>query len=376
MARDSGSDGGQSGNKVPEDGVLEDEMPEGDVLQSASDLEPPTRVSTRVDYDAPGRQIGNLVVPHSRDDSAWGSVPVPVAVIANGTGPTLLLTGAAHGDEYEGPIALMKLIRSLDLAEIQGRVIVLPTTNLPAVRAGTRLSPIDGLNLNRVYPGQRAGTVTEMIAHYIHAHLLPMADGVVDLHSGGRTLDFVPSAVMHYLDDADRMARTLDAVRAFGAPFGLVLRELDSQGMLDTAVEEAGRIFVSTELGGAGTVRRQAVEIAETGVRNLLAHFGLLDEPVVPPEARGRPATRMMHTPDDTSYVLGDDAGIYEPAVELGEPVAEGQVIGHVHFFEHPGEAPRPYRADGPGVLYCRHAPGLVQRGDCLAVIARDYPDG
>ncbi|NBB84566.1 MAG: N-alpha-acetyl diaminobutyric acid deacetylase DoeB [Alphaproteobacteria bacterium] len=354
--------------------MAEHDSLERDVLQRADPHRPVTRVSTRIDFDAEGKRFGHLVVPHSRNDSAWGSVQIPVCVIARGSGPTVLMAAAAHGDEYEGPIALMKLARAIEAHEVQGRLVIVPSTNMPAVRSGTRLSPIDGLNLNRVYPGRFDGTVTEVIAHYVATHLLPMADIVVDLHSGGKTLNFLPSAVMHYLDDRPRMERTLAAVKAFGAPAGLVLRELDSQGMLDTAAEEMGRIFVTTELGGSGTLTRETVEIAETGVRNLLAHFGLLDEPVVPPEARGRAPTRMMHTPDETSFVLAEDSGIFEVLVDLGEPVAAGQPIGQIHFFEQPDRSPLTYFARTDGVLWCRHAPGLVQRGDCIAVIADDFP--
>lgn len=354
--------------------MAEPESLEMDVLQRVESHRPFTRVSTRVDFDAEGKRFGNLVVPHSRNDSAWGSVQIPICVIARGSGPTVLLAAAAHGDEYEGPIALMKLARALDPYEVQGRLVIVPSTNLPAVKTGTRLSPVDGLNLNRVYPGRYDGTVTQMIAHYVTSHLLPMADIVVDLHSGGKTLNFLPSAVMHYLEDGHRMDRTMEAVKAFGAPAGMVLRELDSQGMLDTAAEEMGRIFVTTELGGSGTLTCETVEIAETGVRNLLAHFGLIDEPVVPPEAKGRAPTRMMHTPDETSFVLAEDSGIFEVLVDLGDPVAAGQPIGQIHFFEQPDRPPLTYFSRTDGVLWCRHAPGLVQRGDCIAVIAADFP--
>lgn len=333
----------------------------------------PSRISTKVDLDGEGKQFGYLNVPYSRNDSAWGSVQIPIIVIANGSGPTLLFTAAAHGDEYEGPIALMDLARSISADQMQGRIVLLPAVNLPAVTSATRLSPIDGLNMNRIYPGRRDGTVSEMIADYVYSQLVARSDVVVDLHSGGKTLNFVPSAVMHYLADEALMEQTLAAVKAFGAPMGLVLRELDSQGMLDTAVEDMGRVFISTELGGAGTVTRHSAAVAKIGVRNLMAHFGLLDEDPVPPGTSGWPATRMMHTPEADSYVISEHAGIYEPLIDLGDAVAEGQPVGQIHSYEDPHLRPRLYRAFRSGVVYCRHVPGLTQKGDCLAVIATDY---
>lgn len=341
---------------------------------NAAASEFPSRISTKIDYEAEGKQHGYLVLPHSRNESAWGAIRLPITVIKNGEGPTIFFTGASHGDEYEGPIALSKLSTSLKAEEVQGRVIILPALNLPALRAGTRLSPIDGKNMNRIFPGSRNGTVTELIAHYVTEKILPLCDVVVDIHSGGKTLDFMPCSVMHQLDDAELMDKTLAALAAFGAPAGLVLKELDHEGMLDTTVEESGKIFLSTELGGGGTVTPATMEIADTGVRNVLSHFGILTAPVVTREERGFPPTRLLHTPDDTSYVAADENGVYEACVYLGQEVEEGQLVGRIHFIENPSREPIECFAGRSGVVVCKHVPGLVQSGDCVTVIADDYP--
>src|SRR3546814_1837196 len=86
---------------------------------------------------------------------------MPITVIRNGDGPTALFTGGNHGDEYEGPIAILDLARSLEPAEIGGRVILLPMMNFPAVRSGRRTSPIDSGNLNRLFPGKPDGRSEE-----------------------------------------------------------------------------------------------------------------------------------------------------------------------------------------------------------------------
>jgi N-alpha-acetyl-L-2,4-diaminobutyrate deacetylase len=329
----------------------------------------PTRISTRIDFEADGRQFGHLDVPHSSNESAWGALRVPIVVIKHGRGPTLLCTGGNHGDEYEGPIALMKLARTLEPEAIEGRLILLPALNLPAVLAGTRVSPIDQVNMNRAFPGDPRGTPTLMIADYVRRRILPLVDAVLDLHSGGKTLNFVPFCGMHQLDDADQMARTRAALLAFGAPLSVIIREFDVAGMLDTAVEELGKPFLFTELGGGGTTTATTVTIAERGIQNLLRHFGLVDEPVEPPP------TRMMHSPDPSWFVIADDRGILEMLVNLGEEIGAGAPLAQVHDIERPQRAPAVYRAAQSGVLIGRHAPGLIKPGDCLAVIATDYED-
>jgi N-alpha-acetyl-L-2,4-diaminobutyrate deacetylase len=328
-----------------------------------------SRVSATIDIDAPGKAFGHLAVPYSSDASAWGSVRMPICVIKGGDGPTVLFTGGNHGDEYEGPIALMRMAQQLQPEELQGRAIILPTLNHAAVQAGKRVSPIDGRNMNRIFPGRWDGSVSEVVADYVFNHLVGRADVVCDLHSGGKTLDFVPSVAMHALPDPEMRRKTKEAITAFGAPVALVLIEMDNKGMLDTAVEDAGKVFVTTELGGGGTTRPWSNAVAQRGVTNLLCHFGLLDPGWA--QAPEQP-TRFLHTPEQGAFTVSRHQGIVEVLAEIGSEVQAGQPLCRVHNFEDIDAAPVDYPAPIGGMLYCRHYPGLVQRGDCLAVIAQD----
>ena len=233
-------------------------------------------ITPTIDLDADGVAHGFMRLPHSRDDSAWGSLMIPVTVAKNGDGPTALLTGANHGDEYEGPLALVELAATIDAANLAGRVIIIPFMNMPAFTAGTRTSPIDSGNMNRVFPGRPDGTITEKIADYFQRYLLPMADIVLDFHSGGKTLNFLPFAASHILEDKEQEARCAAARDAFNAPFSVQMLEIDSAGMYDDAVEGMGKTFVTTELGGAGTSTPETVAIARKGLRNLLIHAGIV----------------------------------------------------------------------------------------------------
>ena len=164
----------------------------------------PSPISATVDFSAEGVQHGFLRLPYSRDDSAWGSVMIPLTVVQNGEGPTALLTGGNHDDEYEGPIALFDLARRLKAEDVSGRVIIVPAMNYPAFLAGTRTSPIDGGNLNRSFPGDPNGTVTEQIAYYIETVLLAQSDFACDMHSGGSSLMYIPSALARRFDKRNR----------------------------------------------------------------------------------------------------------------------------------------------------------------------------
>ncbi len=291
---------------------------------------------------------------------------IPIAVIRNGAGPTALLSGGNHGDEYEGPIALFDLARTLDPRQIRGRVIIVPAMNYPAFRAGTRTSPIDHGNLNRSFPGRPDGTVTEKIADYFARYLLPLADIVLDFHSGGRTLDFLPYAAAHVLPDKAQEARCFEAVAAFGAPFSMKMLEIDAVGMYDTEAERAGKVFVTTELGGGGTSRAATVAIARRGVRNLLHHAGIL------PGAPERAATRWLDMPSEDCFRFAEEAGLIETCKDLGEAVRVNDVLARVYPLERTGGSPAEYRAAMDGILVARHFPGLVAAGDCLAVVGTE----
>ncbi len=320
-------------------------------------------ITPTIPLDQDGVHHGFLRLPYSRDDSAWGSVMIPLTVIRNGIGKTALLTGANHGDEYEGPVALQDLALGTKAEEVRGRLIILPYFNYPAFRAGTRTSPIDRGNLNRAFPGRPDGTVTEKIADYIQRTLLPLADVAVDFHSGGKTLDFVPFAAAHLLEDIATQEACFAAMVAFNAPYSVQLREIDSVGMYDTAVEEMGKILVTTELGGGGSSSARSNAIAKKGLRNVLIHFGILDgemqmEPSVP-----------LTMPDDDCYLFSEVDGLFEIMLDLGDPVQTGDLVARIWPQDRTGVAPQEFRAKRDGILISRHFPGLIKAGDCVAVI-------
>jgi N-alpha-acetyl-L-2,4-diaminobutyrate deacetylase len=191
-----------------------------------------------------------------------------------------------------------------------------------------------------------------------------MAEVVLDIHAGGKTLDFVPFAAAHVLDDKAQQARCVAAMEAFNAPYSMMLKEIVSLGMYDTAAETLGKVFVSTELGGGGSSTARSVAIAKRGVANLLRHAGILaGEPEPGP-------TQRLDMPSDDCFVTSETSGLLEICVDLGEAVEAGQVLARIYDVERTGAEPVAYRARIGGVLAGRHFPGLIGTGDCLAVVA------
>ncbi len=324
-------------------------------------------ITATIDFEKEGIQHGFLKVPYSSNVSAWGSIMIPITQFKNGDGPTALLSGANHGDEYEGPIALFNLAKRNDISNISGRVIIVPAMNYPAFQSCDRVSPIDDINMNRTYPGKPDGTVTQIIADYFTRTLLPMTDIALDIHSGGKTLDCLPFAASHVLDNKKQEAACEAAAKAFGAPYLLKMLELDDGGMYDSQVESMGITFVTTELGGGGTSTPYTVEIAKRGIDNLLIHAGILTG-----EIKSNPTpTVSLDMPDGSSFVCCEHRGLIEPFVDLGDTVNKGDLLAKVHDIDRTNGQEHNYYAKRDGMVTIKHAPSIVNMGDNLFVIAK-----
>lgn len=326
-----------------------------------------TRIWSDIDLAGEGKQIGRLYLPYSVTRSAYGHITIPIAVIAKGAGPTVLLTGGNHGDEYEGQIALIRMIQELGADDVRGRVIIIPALNFPAAAAGTRVSPLDGGNLNRAFPGNPDGGPTAQIAHYVDSVLLPGADLWIDLHSGGSSLDYLPFAALYVAkDDAETMVRGKAILQAFGAPrLAHITAPLDRS--FAAASAQRRRVpYIGGEWGGGGSVSIDGARLAREGIYRALAHLGVIRDlarfNVLPAEA-----SAFFELADRPSYVHSTHTGVFAPVVKLGDHVDEGALLGHVLFPDDPARLPVAFHFVRAGIVMCMHHSGRVEPGDCLA---------
>lgn len=327
-----------------------------------------SRLSADIDLRGDGKRTGFVRVPHSVHRSAYGWIPIPIACIGNGAGPQVLMVGGTHGDEWEGQIALGALIRALEPGDVKGRLVILPSANFPAAMAGARTSPIDDGNLNRLYPGDPEGTITQQIAYWIEHALLPGFDYAFDFHSGGSSLAYLPSALAARPEEPARMASIVGMLRAFGAPVSYLAAAPQGGGRTFTsAARRQGVLAMGTELGGGGLVTPASLGIAQDGMRRLLAHVGLLQG--------GAPAptpTRLTEIGGDDYYVYAPDGGLFEPLVDLGAEVAAGQPAARIHFHDTPWREPATVPFRRAGLVLCKRVPARCERGDCLFHLATD----
>ena len=327
-----------------------------------------SQIKCGIDFDRPGLQISYLHLSHSDNEHALSIIPVPIAQIANGDGTTVLLTAGTHGDEYEGQVILRRMIRELAPAQVSGRLIIMPALNYPAVRAGSRTSPLDGENMNRVFPGGADHGPTAAIAHYVDTVLLPMCQTGIDLHSGGKASEYLPSVFFARPADGSLTSRMLAMAEDFGAPITMTVGGGEYGGDFDSCAHARGVAFLSTELGGAGTVGLDAVRIGRDGLYRMLHGLGVLTGK--PPAPVASP-TRFVEM-SAGGYLHAPVHGLFESYVVLGSEVEDGQPLGCVYPFDELEREPLVMESPHTGVMIFLRTPTLCKRGDYLVGVARD----
>lgn len=325
-----------------------------------------SRIQTDLDFNKTGRQIGDFRLRPSDNSRALGYHPIPAACLKNGDGPTMLITGGTHGDEFEGPAAILRLIHSLDVDRLNGRLILLPALNAPAVRASSRCSVLDGGNLNRSFPGNANGTATEQIAHLVESVILPVCDAAIDIHSGGHASEFVP-LTMFVPDSGQGESKNQPLADAFAAPWSWQMGSGNDDRSVNGAAHRADVAMFATELGGGGNVNGQYVQLAVDGILRCLQHLGMWDNAPPPPQQM----IQRFDVPSTDYTVYANRDGLFLPAVELGQRIKRNDRVGYCYSIFETERTPVDILANNDGVVVSLTRKAQLERGDFIAQLGR-----
>jgi len=332
-------------------------------------------VSISFNLDNPGKNSGYLVVGDSTNHSGWASHQVPIISIKNGEGPTVLVVGGTHGDEYEGQIAAASLSRTLKVEDVTGRIIIIPCISMEAGRNGNRLWN-DGANFNRVFPGNENGALHGKLAHFLSSELFPQCDGVLDMHSGGRSMFFIPSSNMTWVQDKTQRAKLIKNMLAWNTEVHMVGGEqpnTDPYSLLNRNAEAQGKSVSTGEFGGFGTTTPQTMRIIKEGLENFLRAFGVLKGAARTREEMKRGPLAIIDFRSGNKFINAPRAGIYENLVALGSEVKSGDVVGQIHDVDHPDVPPVQVRSAADGVVAVVRGFPPVVTGDCVCVVGKKW---
>lgn len=311
-------------------------------------------------------------------DSEWGYSLVPLTVI-NGTAgasspelPGVVAFGGTHGNEYEGQVAVKRLCRDLDPREMRGRLILIPQLSESACRAHRRISPRDGVNMNRAFPGNPRGSLSYRISDFIKKLVFPQVRVVLDFHAGGMEAVFPICASFHPLPDPHQHKETAEIARLFDTPFIFVYSRQMASGLLTDEAEDEGKIALGGEFGKAQSVSPHGVKHVYEGTKNVLRRYGLLPGEIERVDP-GRPTPpRMVQAPYLSDYIPAPRTGIWEPVHEPGDDVSEGDLIGRIHNFDDHASPALEIHAHRRGVIIAMYLSAACEKGLTLYVIGED----
>ncbi|NND90890.1 MAG: N-alpha-acetyl diaminobutyric acid deacetylase DoeB [Granulosicoccus sp.] len=321
-----------------------------------------------IDPALPGKQHGYLVLPYSGPTGPT-HLRVPLCSIrGHRPGPTLLLIGGVHGDEYVGPVALQRLAQSLTMQQVHGCLLIVPAANSTGLMAGMRCMPEEGQDLDLCFPGNPTASLGQRLAHELFERLVRPADLVVDFRCGGRSLEFAPSAAVRFPGQSGPgqagQAISEAAMVAFGAPNSVRFPASAAASCLQAVVVDAGKSYVQTELGGGGGCSADNLDVARIGCLNVLQQMGILHE-----EMHLR-ASRMLEVRDASFYVHATRAGILAPHARPGQDIWQGNVLASVLQVDSTGVEPQDIVIPRNGVLLAMHRGGRISAGDLVAILA------
>lgn len=306
---------------------------------------------------------------------------LPLTVIHGAEpGPTLGITAGIHACEYAGVVACMRLGQEIDPKRLRGTVILVPVVNVPSFETRTPfVNPIDGLNLNRVFPGDPWGSTSYQIAHTVHQEVTLRSDAYIDLHSG----DLYEAIPLHTccqrvgepaLDArAEKLARLFncDLLCIMGKGIDDLTASEDEQGTMFAGLRTgltslgnaalAGKPGVLIEAGGAGTLDPTVVEMEIEGIHNVMRYLGMVD---------GKPVENIPHTTCYGMYIMKSKfGGLFLPDVKPGDVVQKGHRLGEMRDIR--GNIRAKFTAPMTGVILMMYTTPVRTSGETIVIMGR-----
>jgi hypothetical protein len=304
---------------------------------------------------------GVLQVPAGSD----AGLSIPVAVVHGAKpGPVLALVAGAHGTEYASIIALVDLIGAIDAAQVAGSVIIVPLINVPSFeKVVVHLNPVDGKNMNRMYPGRMDGTQTDRASYVITKEVVERADHLIDFHGGDLDESLRPYTYWTKTGRAAQDAASLEMALAFSLDHIIISTDRPTDPAasryLENTATTRGKPSITVEAGHAGTVEPEDVAALVNGSLSVMRQLKMLPGP----------ASKVENPVwiETLANVTSEQTGIFRPLVVRGTYVQAGMKIGYVTDFV--GRTIFEARAPASGVvLYIRAVPSMV-KGDTIASV-------
>ena len=286
-----------------------------------------------------------------------GPISIPIA-IAQGyeDGKTMFISAGVHGDELNAIVVVQRFIQRLDIEALRGTLLILPIVNVTGFEAGQRTVAYDDRDLNRCFPGDASGSVSEQIACTIFHEVVARCDLGIDVHDSGRCSVLLPHPRAHIRDASGHYDPALIVpIAAFGTDIIMLCEGMD--GVM--TIEANRRLDVpafTVEIGGAMILWEDFIKRAVVGLENVLIYHGMKNGQMVLPRQQF-----VIPGEDDISTKASLDGILYRK-VELGKAVRLGEELAEIY---NPVTAEQQViRADQCGVVHDLNVHARVNAGE------------
>jgi predicted deacylase len=315
---------------------------------------------------SPGEKVsGKLIVNEGVDKGSF----IPVSIISGEKpGPVLTLNAGIHGTEYVPVIALQKILKEIDPAELSGTLVLVHIANVPSfLGRGVYSNPIDFKNLNRVYPGKAEGTFSERLAFKLSNEVIDKSDYYIDLHGGEFNESLLNFLYFYYgCPDEELCRKSRILAHAIGNtymfPFDYTtVPESEPSEFSEYEAMRRGVPAIGVEFGDRGLVDPEILEFAVTGIKNIMKTIGMLEGE--------------SFVVENPSYLLDEQTlrsksdGIFYSFVEKGDHVEENALLGYIT--DYWGNRIEEIRAPFSGIVVITLIAPAVNKGDHVIQIAK-----
>lgn len=322
-------------------------------------MTPKTKIIDAFSKEKPGtRTTGTIKV----GDTSTSPIDLSIVTLSGlKEGPTLCLIAGIHGCEYSGIEAVIRLTNELDPEKLRGKVVAVPVANKPAFTSHVPyVCPIDGINLNRVFPGNPTGSISYRLAHVLFTKVISRSNFLIDIHGADLPEELPPQGLVILQKKGNRETRRMskNLVDLFDSEY-ILTSEIEGTCAGESC--KAGIPAIAPEADGAGRIDEKAVLFYRNGILNVMRYLGMIRD--VPQKTRPKKIIYLLHA------IRAEQGGVFYPKRSAGEIISKGDILGEIRDIY--GNVKEQVIAPIQGLVTIRMTNWAVNSGDVLLFLGK-----
>ncbi len=274
--------------------------------------------------------------------------------------PRISIVTGIHGDELEGQYVCYELTRRINenLNCLTGILDIYPAINPLGLDTASRYVPKSDIDLNRMFPGSKSGTLMEKLAAVVVDDLIG-SDICIDLHASDIFVKEIPQVRVseHFAEKLLPFAKLLNV--------DMVWMNATATVHESTLAHTLNSMSVPTlviEMGLGKKINRAFGNQIVDGILNLMHEMGFWKQEIA------HIKTPVISKDGQVEFLRASTTGVFIPFIEHNHFVKKGQKIGEVvNVLE--GKLEEEILAGEDGLVFTLREYPMVYEGALLARI-------